>query len=383
MMRDERSRQSRLVLALAAPACAALVCAALAYTLASAAPGALEPTSSKVWQPLGHYSPLADRAETEPNNTIETADTLACGDVLRPASISPREDLDYVVFTANAGDVITVGTSADGVDGQLDDSVITLFDSGGNSLAIDDDSGPGRYSLLVYTALTTGTYYARVSGYDALGSGDYQAFLRCTPAPDPTCNLIGFDSLTAALPDSVDITDGDPSGVTVGPLAVPNDGQYLRDVVLGLNIRHPHVGDLTVTLTYDVECDSAPEASARVLCRPGRSGCETGSDTGCPANLTRERWVYLNDAASAEIGLVPYGCGDTNYDIQGGCYRPSSTGEPLAVFARLPRGGCFRLVLSDAVTYDSGTLWGWTVYTASSPTAVTPVSWSQAKSLYR
>ena len=104
---------------------------------------------------------------------------------------------------------------------------------------------------------------------------------------------------------------------------------------------------------------------------------------GCPANLDREQWIFLSDAAEAETGLLPYGCGDTGYTVPGGCYRPSSTGEPLAAFARLPRGGCFRLVLADWVTYDSGSLWEWRIYMATSPTAVQPLSWSQAKQLYR
>jgi hypothetical protein len=287
------------------------------------------------------------------------------------------------MFTVNAGETIALGTDADGVNGQLEDTVVTLFGAGGDSLASDDDSGPGRYSLLVYTAPATGTYYARIAAYDTLSSGAYRAFLRCTPPPAVNCGLAAYDSVTQVLPAPLPIPDGIPGGVTLGPLSVPNDGQFLRDVVLALRIQHTFIGDLTATLTYDVNCDGTPEATARVLCRPGRSGCQTGADLGCPANLNCGQTVFLSDAATVELGTVPLGCGDTEYVVSSGCYHPSATGEPLSTFARLARGGCFRLILADWITFDSGNVCEWRVYMASAATSAQPASWSTVKQLYR
>ncbi len=367
-------------------ACAAAAAMVLWCTLfapAAASPASPSVASEKHWNPLAPSAVTAVFPESEPNDSLRTADSLSCGDVLLPAAISPRKDRDFVVFTVEAGETVVVGTQPSDVSGQLEDTVVTLFDAAGDSLASDDDSGPGRYSLLVYTVPTGGPYYARIAAFDTMSTGGYSAFVRCAPVPALRCELAAYDSVAQVFSPPEPIPDGLPAGKLLGPLSVPNDGQYLRDVVLGLRIDHPYLGDLSATLTYDVECDGTPEASARVLCRPGRSGCEIGDDTGCPVGLSCDRIYYLSDAAQAEIGLVPFGCGSTGELLPGGCYRPSSTGEPLSTFARLPRGGCFRLVIADWLLSDEGSLCEWRVFMASSTTSVRASSWSQIKQLYR
>jgi len=52
------------------------------------------------------------------------------------------------------------------------DPILRLRDASGTELRLDDDSGPGRSSLLVYTPTSTGAYYLDVRGF-ASSAGDF------------------------------------------------------------------------------------------------------------------------------------------------------------------------------------------------------------------
>ena len=71
-------------------------------------------------------------------------------------------DFDFYKLTANAGLSVVVDTSASAATA---DTVVALYSSTGEQLAVDDDGGPGFTSLLQYQVPTTGTYYAMVAGY--------------------------------------------------------------------------------------------------------------------------------------------------------------------------------------------------------------------------
>ena len=144
-------------------------------------------TAEKLWNVMP-LSVTANVAESEPNDDFLTANRANCGDAFRPAAIDYPDDIDWVVFKANAGDVVTLGTLADGAP-PIDDTIIGLFDSDGNQLAIDDDSGPGFYSLIPnYAIPSTGDYFLGIIAYDPAGVGTYQAFINCVSAPPPPVN---------------------------------------------------------------------------------------------------------------------------------------------------------------------------------------------------
>src|SRR5262245_54683845 len=127
---------------------------------------------------------MADVAEVEPNSTLPTAQLLGCGNVLRPASLAAVGDTDYVAFTANAGERLTIGTDADGAVG-AGETRIRLFDANGAVLTSDDDSGPGFYSLISnFLAPYTGTYYVGIAAFSTQ-VGTYKAFINCLPPPPP------------------------------------------------------------------------------------------------------------------------------------------------------------------------------------------------------
>ena len=190
-----------------------------------------------------NWSILSSVAEAEPNNTCSTAEVLGCGNTLQPASIgamTPR-DTDWVAFDANAGDIITFGTEADGTSGQVGDTRIDLFWSGcATQLASDDDSGAGLYSLISICAPFTGRYYGRIAAFGN-ETGAYQAFVTCVPASAPNdrcdvarsipCGSINLTGSTAGACDDYTLPTG-PLSCT-GFRADGCDVAYLLDVAAG------------------------------------------------------------------------------------------------------------------------------------------------------
>jgi serralysin len=260
------------------------------------------------WNPLsgGQYI-MSDVAEVEPNGSLATAQLLNCGDVLRPASISAAGDTDYVYFTATAGTIITVGTDADGTTGQLVDSRIRLFNASGAVLASDDDSGPGAYSLLTFTATYTGVYYVGIAGYSASYFGIYKAFITCQVPQPPPVN----DQCAGALPiecGAVDLSGSTqfatadytpyPSGLG-GCTGYPAVG---KDVVYVINATG---GDV-----LDVNYTSAADGSIYLItnCADPQGSCVAGAD----ATLTgvAEHLVYnVTTSGTYYLILDNYGTG--------------------------------------------------------------------------
>lgn len=88
---------------------------------------------------------LADVNETEGINDVCPGEPYTPGDVYHAAVTAGNHD--WVSFSANAGDIITVGTDADGT--PTVDTVINLYSSDcTTTLATDDDGGPGTFSLI-------------------------------------------------------------------------------------------------------------------------------------------------------------------------------------------------------------------------------------------
>jgi hypothetical protein len=244
--------------------------------------------AERTWNPLaGLTSVLGDIAEVEPNNSLATAQALPCGSVLRPASIGAPADTDYVVFTATAGTIFSIGTDADGTTGQIGDTRIRLFNDSGAVLASDDDSGPGLYSLITFTATYTGTYYVGFAAYGTTNTGAYKGFVNCQePQPPPPndvcagaiellCGTVGLSGTTQfANNDYTPIASG--LGGCTGYAALGKDVVYL--IAAG-------AGD-SVDLTYT----SAADASIYILtdCSTPTTSCVAGRDStvsGQPEHL--------------------------------------------------------------------------------------------------
>ncbi|WP_163992383.1 PKD domain-containing protein [Pyxidicoccus caerfyrddinensis] len=133
--------------------------------------------------------------ESEPNNGIDTTDSLQLGDDYS-SNISVPYERDYVRFTLTERTRIEVRTVLQG----LRDSYLYLFDANGVHLASDDDSGGGLASRISIT-LDAGTYYVAAS---AFGAGTGQQFVQfrrvAIPPPGPITHTYGWDGpFTASI----------------------------------------------------------------------------------------------------------------------------------------------------------------------------------------
>jgi serralysin len=113
----------------------------------------------------------------EPNDTISNANDSGLsspGDsTILSGAIESTSDVDLVKFELDQGDVVTLNIEAQ-ENGSSLDSILRVFDSTGNELAVNDDSSGvfENFSLdsyLAYTATSSGDYYVGVSDYPNFG----------------------------------------------------------------------------------------------------------------------------------------------------------------------------------------------------------------------
>jgi serralysin len=133
---------------------------------------------------IGTFSVLAVNAGIAGADTIAgftgTTGTIAIGGQVN-SSINTAGDHDWYAVTLTAGQRYTFRTVNTG--GGTDvDSVIFIRDAAGLKLANNDDGGGGTYSLVTFTAPTTGTYYIDVGGFANFDTGAYRLTAELAPA---------------------------------------------------------------------------------------------------------------------------------------------------------------------------------------------------------
>lgn len=95
--------------------------------------------------------------------------TVAVG-ALGPGYAVPGADYDFYKVVVQSPGLLTLGTAA-GPAPAAADTVLHVCDAALTPLAMDDDGGPGFYSLLLYQVTAPGVYFAVVSDY---GTGNYE-----------------------------------------------------------------------------------------------------------------------------------------------------------------------------------------------------------------
>jgi len=114
----------------------------------------------------------------EPDGSVATANEILPGDGPQQHSIVPDEDEDWVSFSVADGWRYTIET-APGSTLEDPDTILELYEADGTTrIDIDDDSGTGYFSRLVYETSASKTVYARVTGWD---TGTYALSLTYTP----------------------------------------------------------------------------------------------------------------------------------------------------------------------------------------------------------
>ena len=139
--------------------------------------------------PSASYTEVADAA----GNT-STSYTLGIDDLFS-GTLSSGTDHDWVRVNLTAGEsyVFTVwGTG--GSTAAVEDTILTLYNSGGGQIVQNDDAQPGynTFSQISFTAATSGTYYLDVSGY----GGDTGTYTLQT-----STNIYTLDQVVTQLAD--------------------------------------------------------------------------------------------------------------------------------------------------------------------------------------
>jgi len=168
--------------------------------------GELQSYNAKPWslmQWFGQPGTLADVYEEEPNGDCSTANPYTMGDTFH-GEINPAYDWDFIGFSANANDALTIGTDQDGSLPTVDTYIELWDDTCGTMLTYDDDGGPGLYSLISgYVMPYTGMYYLKIRGYST-SQGFYICMGELGAAPVPPDN----DTCAMAIANGYFITPG-------------------------------------------------------------------------------------------------------------------------------------------------------------------------------
>jgi hypothetical protein len=126
-------------------------------------------------KPFRHGGVTLTTPETEPNDSIATANATACGASIC-TSIQVAGDQDYFTYTIGGPTLVSHETICDG------DTTLTLYDSVGTQIGFDDDGGAGLCSLLTAN-LPAGTYTLRVGEFGYNGTVNYTLNIACTVPP--------------------------------------------------------------------------------------------------------------------------------------------------------------------------------------------------------
>lgn len=133
----------------------------------------------------------------EIGNSAEGAEPMQANSDPRVGLIGANGDADWFAIDMVEGRPYRFNlTSSDPA--PLADPVLTLFDSEGHQVALDDDGGTGAASYLTFASPTGGTYYAAVSAFGDGGTGHYTLSTSDTDVPGST----GTDESLDATNDS-------------------------------------------------------------------------------------------------------------------------------------------------------------------------------------
>ncbi|MFN8179359.1 MAG: proprotein convertase P-domain-containing protein [bacterium] len=316
---------------------------------------------------------LADVNETEPLNNTCPGEPYAYGDTYH-GTINPAADQDWVSFSANAGDLLTLGTDADGSPA-VGDTYIELYSSNCTTLLTsDDDSGPGLYSLIsAFAAPYTGSYYLKIRAYSATATGGYKFIGTKQGGLSTVCPLDNYKGQKYVA--QVTVPDNNPAGVNIGPIVFPPDGSAITDVVADLQMTHTWVGDLIVRLTH---IGPGGTQSVDLLNRPG----VPNSTVGCSGDLvaTDTNKYYFGTGNLATLGET-----SCPAQIPPQCYLPAPESPAgMSAFRGYPKDGEWWLFVSDNAGGDVGVVQNFSVHILNTGVvAVEPSSWGQIKSSYR
>jgi len=183
-------------------------------------------TSTSAW----NFSTAATETDDYPYST-DTQGVVNVGGQPSSGRIELGGDRDLFRVVLNAGQTysITLERSAGG----LTDPYLTLWSSGLQLLAQDDDSAGAGNARIGFTPTASGTYYLGVQDYQSSGTGGYalRALVSDVQAPTVVTRTPADD--VGAVPVSADLVLGFSEAVLAGTGSIRllnNDGAVLREI---------------------------------------------------------------------------------------------------------------------------------------------------------
>jgi len=109
----------------------------------------------------------------EPDDTLDQATLIEFNGASQEHSFTPDSEEDWIRFVLPGSGNVTIETR-----GELD-TVMTLFDAGGNEIGGDDDGGTDM-NALIERYLPAGTYFVRITQYQGPATGSSPYTVRVT-----------------------------------------------------------------------------------------------------------------------------------------------------------------------------------------------------------
>ncbi len=136
----------------------------------------------------------------EIGNSAEGAEIMQANTEGRTARLGTNDDVDWFAIDLIEGRPYRFYVAGAEGDDALADPLLTLYDSDGKQVAVDDDGGSGVNAYLNFVSVTGGAYYAAVSSFNGAGSGRYTVRVADTDVPgnvstDETLDQAGDDRI--------------------------------------------------------------------------------------------------------------------------------------------------------------------------------------------
>ncbi len=154
----------------------------------------------------------------ETDDTYSQANTISAGSP-QSHSIDTAGDVDYVKFSATSGTIYTLETS-----GSTDTKLYLYSTNGTTQIDWDNDSGSGTNALIEWICTSSGTYYAKATGYSSSTTGSYTLSLTSsTSLPPVVSNPDPADGATVSAGSSGQLLRVTASGATSGTIYYDDD----------------------------------------------------------------------------------------------------------------------------------------------------------------
>lgn len=230
-------------------------------------------------------------AETEPNDTLEQAESIAVGAVIE--ATVPDGDVDWFLVDATAEAYVTIATSA--IDGSVTDTVLDVFDVDGTVLlASDDDGGDGLYSAAQSVAAES-VLAVRVTRFSASGGDSYGLTVEAA-GPPPAAPSNDAPASAEVLEDCSTLV----SGTTVGATSTVGAGGCVQPDPLGGEVFYRLTLDYGYQLTVQVEPGASFDPAAYLFTDPSdpEGSCVVGVDEAFAGE--QETLLFTNDDPARE-----------------------------------------------------------------------------------